>query len=217
MPPWVSFQWKNEGNNLFFNWSLNWVCHFEEVHSCHGIKWSVFDIQERGIQSSTCTHALLNAGIKLAVNSTKDRWRVEVDTWYSLNCIPDRTGGDPILCTVLHSLYKLDAVASGTFYWTQDCHNWDNKKLKVYRLWLKVFVCWGKFKALCLGLKYESLGGKTRSRLCTGVHKCLSNSTNGIKHGFHFPALIHSIPAKKDWFTQCWNLLRMEKWKKCPS
>jgi hypothetical protein len=78
-------------------------------------------------------------------------------------------------------------------------------------------VCWGKFKALCLGLKYESLGGKTRSRLCTGVHKCLSNSTNGIKHGFHFPALIHSIPAKKDWFTQCWNLLRMEKWKECPS
>lgn len=77
------------------------------------------------------------------------------------------------------------------------------------------YLCWGKFKALCLGLKYESLGVKTRSRLCTGVHKCLSNSTNGIKHGFHFPALIHSIPAKKDWFTQCWNLLRMEKWKEC--
>jgi len=131
------------------------------------------------------------------------------------------TGGNPILCTVFHSLYKLDAVASWTSYWTQDCHNWDhnwdNKKLKVYRLWLKVFVCWGKFKALCLELKYESLGQKMRSRLCTGVHKCLSNSTNGIKHGFHFPALIHSIPAKKDWFIQCWSLFENGKTKEMPT
>ncbi len=127
------------------------------------------------------------------------------------------TGGNPMLCTVFHSLYKLDAVASRTSYWTQDCHNWDNKKLKVYRLWLKVFVCWGKFEALYIELKYESVGGKTRSRLCTGVQKCLSNSTSGDKYGFHFLALIHSIPAKKNWFTQCWNLLRMEKWKEFPS
>lgn len=127
------------------------------------------------------------------------------------------TAGNPMLCIVFHSLYKLDAVASRTSYWTQDCHNWDNKKLKVYRLWLKVFVCWGKFKALYLELKYESVGGKTRNRLCTGVQKCLSNSTSGDKYGFHFLALIHSIPAKKNWFTQCWNLLRMEKWKEFPS